>query len=54
VIQPSPHKKVEVAKPKKDESLSSFTSDDEAKPGKYTCGAIIFRLAQKTTAKPKV
>jgi hypothetical protein len=36
VIQPSPHKKAEVAKPKKDESLSSFTSDDEAKPCKYT------------------
>lgn len=35
VIQPSPHKKAEAAKPKKDESLSSFTSDDEQKPCKY-------------------
>ena len=41
IVQASPSKAPETAKPKKDDSLSSFTSDEEAKPCKYRTPLLI-------------
>ena len=41
IVQASPSKAPETAKPKKDDSLSSFTSDEEAKPCKYRIPLLI-------------
>lgn len=51
-VQPSSGKKIEVAKHKKEDSLSSFTSDDEAKPCKSYFDIIDFS-AQSTAKKAK-